>query len=66
MSTKPLIKTNPFLKDPKKRRKMFYTNVVSSTAIEGVHTAVVDALKKFKNPNKPLIDKTEESDGSQK
>jgi hypothetical protein len=67
MSTKPLIETNPYLKDPKTRRKMFYTNVVSSTAIEGVRKAVINALEPFKNPKTPLaIDENEKSDESQK
>ncbi len=31
---KPLIETNPFLRDPEKFRKALITNVASSTAIE--------------------------------
>ena len=49
MSTfKPLTETNPYLKDTKKRRKMFYNSVITSTAIEGVHKAVIGALDKEK------------------
>ena len=45
MVKKSLIKTNPYLKDPEKRKAMFYTTVSSSTAIEGVHAAVEKAIK---------------------
>jgi len=34
MEQKPLIETNPYLRDPKKFRKALITNVSSSTAIE--------------------------------
>ncbi|MDH4188393.1 MAG: hypothetical protein OEV08_15495 [Nitrospira sp.] len=34
MNTKPLIETNPHLKDPAKYRKALIANVASSTAIE--------------------------------
>ena len=34
MEQKPLIETNPFLRDPKKFRKALITNVSSSTAVE--------------------------------
>jgi hypothetical protein len=34
MVRKPLIETNPHLRDPKKFRKALITNVSSSTAIE--------------------------------
>ena len=37
MANKPLIKTNPYLKDPAKRRTLFIATVSTSTAIEGVH-----------------------------
>ena len=40
MANKPLIKTNPYLKDPAKRRGLFIATVLSSTAIEGVHIDV--------------------------
>jgi hypothetical protein len=45
MAKKSLIETNPYLKDPEKRKAMFYTTVSSSTAIEGVHVAVKEAIK---------------------
>jgi len=32
-----LIKTNPYLRDSKKRKELLVRTVVSSTAIEGVH-----------------------------
>lgn len=34
MEQKPLIETNPFLRDPKKFREALITNVSSSTAVE--------------------------------
>ena len=34
MNSKPLIETNPHLKDPAKYRKALITNVASSTAVE--------------------------------
>jgi hypothetical protein len=58
MFKKPLTKTNPYLKDPAKRRDMFCITVFSSTAIEGVHTAVTRALKPFRISTKPVPHKT--------
>ena len=34
MKQRPLIETNPYLRDPEKLRKLLFTNVSSSTAIE--------------------------------
>lgn len=34
MEQKPLIETNPYLRDPEKFRKALITNVSSSTAVE--------------------------------
>ena len=34
MAQKPLIETNPYLRDPEKFRKALITNVSSSTAVE--------------------------------
>ena len=34
MNKRPLIETNPYLRDPQKLRKLLITNVSSSTAIE--------------------------------
>ena len=34
MEHKPLIETNPYLRDPEKFRKALITNVSSSTAVE--------------------------------
>lgn len=52
MKKKSLIETNPYLKDPKKRKAMFYTTVSSSTAIEGVHIAVDKAIRDVKESDK--------------
>ncbi len=37
MHKKSLIKTNPYLKDPKRRRELIHKAVTSSTAIETGH-----------------------------
>lgn len=37
MPKKPLIETNPYLKDSKRRQVMLRLSVISSTAVEGVH-----------------------------
>ncbi|TAK84781.1 MAG: hypothetical protein EPO20_13140 [Betaproteobacteria bacterium] len=34
MSKKPLLETNPYLRDDEKRRKALVTNVSSNTAVE--------------------------------
>jgi hypothetical protein len=36
MNKRPLIETNPYLRDPEKFRKALITNVSSSTAVETV------------------------------
>ena len=48
---KPLIETNPFLRDPEKFRKALITNVASSTAIETCATvaSIVRMLAESKN-----------------
>lgn len=43
--TKPLIETNPYLKDPKKRKNMFYINALSSFAIEGKYIRITRDVK---------------------
>lgn len=56
MVKKPLIKTNPFLKNSEKRKIMLCTMVSSSTAIEGVHAVVDKALKAVKESGKiPIL-----------
>ena len=39
MRKAPLIKTNPYLKDPVKRERGIALSVASSSAIEGIHGA---------------------------
>ena len=51
---KPLIETNPYLKDPKKRQLSLYTAVSSSTAIEGVHIAFSKSKNRVKTPGKSI------------
>ena len=55
MENKPLIETNPYLKDPAKRQAMFSITVSSLTAIEGVHAAVTKAIKAVKKSAKPIV-----------
>ena len=45
MRSKSLLKTNPYLKDPKKRQQIIETVTVSSSSIEGVHAAAEQAIK---------------------
>jgi hypothetical protein len=45
MSKKSLLKTNPFLKDPAQRMKIVETVTVSSSSIEGIHSAAEQAMK---------------------
>ena len=42
MSKNQLNKTNPYLKDPIKRRKGLITSVASSCAIEGIHEVITE------------------------
>jgi len=61
MSKRPLVETNPYLRKPKGRRALLYTSVSSSTAIEGVHAAVSQALKPQKPGRPTIIRDSEES-----
>lgn len=42
MKKKTLIETNPYLKDPVKRRGAFIKTVISSSAIAGIHVTAAD------------------------
>ena len=53
----PLINTNPYLKDPTQREKMFVTAVLTSTSIEGVHVIISASDKKFSKNNPPKTSK---------
>ena len=58
MPQKPLIETNPYLKDPVQRKSWLDTSVSSSTAIEGVHITFpqppeTEARDKFTTLNEP-------------
>ena len=54
MNDKPLIETNPYLKNPKKRQFFLYTAVSSSTAIEGVHIAFSKSMNRGKATGKSI------------
>lgn len=44
MRDKSLLYTNPYLKDPEKRKEIIKTVTVSSSSIEGVHAAAEQAI----------------------
>lgn len=67
MFKKPIIKTNPYLKNPLQRQTLLYKSIASSTAIEGVHAAVAKAIKPLKKSAEPIvISESEESNVSQR
>ena len=53
MKNKSLLITNPYLKDPKKRRQIIETFVISSSAIESVRTAAQEAVIKARVAGHP-------------
>lgn len=62
MANKPLIKTNPYLKDPAKRRALFMATVSTSTAIEGVHVDLdVDIKISKKSVKSKEVSESDES-----
>ena len=52
MSKNQLNKTNPYLKDPIKRRQGLITSVVSSSAIEGIHEVITEQELDFDHATK--------------
>ena len=61
MKQKPLIKTNPYLRDPEKFRKALITSIASSTAIEtGASVASVARLLEENAKTTPIM-KTRDS-----
>lgn len=55
MKQKPLIETNPYLRDPEKFRKALITSVASSTAIEtGATVASIVRMLEEGKESKPL------------
>ncbi len=55
MEQKPLIETNPYLRDPEKFRKALITSVASSTAIEtGVPVASIARMLEESEKAEPL------------
>jgi hypothetical protein len=56
MKNKPLIETNPYLRDPEKFRKALITSVASSTAIEtGTPVATVARMLEEGTKTAPLM-----------
>jgi len=55
MEQKPLIETNPYLRDPDKFHKALITSVASSTAIEtGTPVASIARMLEESDKTKPL------------
>ena len=55
MKKKPLIETNPYLRDPNKFRKALITSVASSTAIEtGAPVASIARMLEEADKTEPL------------
>ena len=55
MEQKPLIETNPYLRDPEKFRKALITSVASSTAIEtGAPVASIARMLEEGEKTEPL------------
>lgn len=56
MAQKPLIETNPYLRDPEKLRKALITNVSSSTAVEtGASVESISRVLAKEEKSPPLI-----------
>lgn len=55
MKQKPLIETNPYLRDPEQFRKALITSVASSTAVEtGAPVATIVRMLEESEETKPL------------
>jgi hypothetical protein len=54
VNDRPLIETNPYLKDPSKRQILLYTAVSSSTAMEGVYIALSKSMNRVKATGKSI------------
>lgn len=52
MNKKSLIHTNPYLKNKKKYEAALIANVISSSAIEGIHVTPGKLLRKDGKPSK--------------
>ena len=54
MPKRPLIKTNPYLLDPVKRRQMFQMTVYTSTGIEGVKLTGSEFDERIRTPRRSI------------
>lgn len=54
MVKRPLVDTNPYLRDPIRRREMFHMTVYTSTGIEGVKLGSADLDEKGPNPYRSI------------
>lgn len=66
MPKKPLIETNPYLRDPEKRQALIYTAVSSSTAIEVGRIITTEMLQLPETPTKTTPPQFGVSSGSQR
>ena len=57
---KSLLETNPYLKDPEMRKKMFRRHIISSSAIEGIYITEED-LDRFEKEDAAQDSKEESS-----
>ena len=66
MLKKPLIETNPYLKDPVQRKSLLDISVSSSTAIEGVRIVFPQPPKTQAPDKSPTLNEPEGSYGSRR
>jgi hypothetical protein len=67
MPKHPLVETNPYLRDPAKRREMFSMTVCTSTGVEGVVLTLGELNGKALKPRESTaIRESVESSGSRR
>ena len=65
MLKRPLLETNPYLRDPAKRHEMFCMTVCTSTGIEGVRLPQTELEKGFaRSPQFTAVHESVTSSGS--
>ncbi len=58
MRKKSLLKTNPYLADPDESKRLIFTSVSSSSAIEGVHIKAFELAIKGEVKKKPSVSRS--------
>ena len=66
MPIKPLIATNPYLKDPAKRKTLLDKSVATSTAIEGVRVVFQKTTTTSQGDDRLRVHDASESYGSRR